>query len=81
MRDVLIPADLSPGQLVEILSHHDFGRPVWRFWRILPYEVPRKDREGNWLFTAETADGQLGPSPMKVSPDRIRLVEPVEPVH
>ena len=68
-------AGLRPGQTIEILSHYHFGRPVWRGYRIVDWETPRQDDEGRWLFTGASLDGHLGPCPMVVSPERVRLIE------
>ncbi len=68
------PTNLAVGQQIEILSHLDFGKAVWRRYLVLDWETPRPDAEGRWLFTAATLDGQLGPCPMVVPPDRVKWV-------
>ena len=67
-------SELKPGTVIEILACKEFGKEHWQKYAVSDWEEPRLSVDGHWLFHAQPTEHYiLGPSPMKVHPNRIRV--------
>lgn len=67
--------NLTVGARIEILRKGVVpSDDRWEIWDVLDTKTPKKLDDGRWRFTAIRTDGTLGPDPLIIEEERLKIV-------